>query len=137
MPREVDWEALVAAATAARARAYEPYSHFAVGAAVLTEDGAIHPGCNVENRTYGLTVCAERVAVTGAVARGAGRPVAVVVVAECTPPAPPCGQCREVLWELGGPELPVLCVNPAGERLEVTMADLLPHPFELPPAGSR
>lgn len=125
----MDWQPLLAAATTARARAHAPYSRFAVGSAVLTASGAIHAGCNVENRSYGATVCAERVALGSAVAAGDREPEAVVVVAESSPPAPPCGLCLQALSEFAESELPVLLVNPAGERRELRLGDLLPHPF--------
>lgn len=127
-----DWEALLTAARAARERAYAPYSGFRVGAALLMEDGSVVPGCNVENRSYGLTICAERGALSAAVAQGHGRPVAVVVVTDTSPPSAPCGMCRESLHELA-PEAPLLLANTAGERIETTVAALLPMPFVLPP----
>lgn len=129
----VDWEPLLVAAAAARARAYAPYSRFAVGAALLMEDGSIVAGCNVENRSYGLAICAERNAMGAAVARGLRRPQAAVVVTDTSPPSPPCGMCRETLQELASPELPILLVNPAGERVARTLGELFPHPFALPP----
>ncbi len=128
----MDWQPLLAAATAARHRSYSPFSGFAVGSAVLTEDGRIFTGCNVENRSYGLALCAERVAVASAVAAGARRFVAVVVVAEAEPPAPPCGLCRETLAEFCPPQLPLLLASPTGGRRETTLGALFPEPFELP-----
>jgi cytidine deaminase len=125
------WEALLAAATAARERAHAPYSGFPVGAALLAEDGRIYSACNVENRSFGLALCAERAAVAQAVAAGAGRPVAAVVVADASPPARPCGMCLETLSEFA-PDLPILLANPAGEREEVTLRRLLPQPFRWP-----
>ena len=131
----VDWGPLIAAAEAVRERAYAPYSSFRVGAALLAEDGRIYAGCNVENRSFGLAVCAERSAVARAVAAGAGRPLAVAVVADASPPARPCGMCLETLSEFA-PELPILLANPAGEREEVTLRALLPQPFEWPKGRS-
>jgi cytidine deaminase len=128
----VDWEPLIAAARAARERAYAPYSRFAVGAALLMEDGSIVAGCNVENRSYGLTLCAERNAMGAAVARGLRAPRAVAVVTDTSPPSPPCGMCRETLQELADPGLPILLVNPAGERVERTLGEIFPYPFVLP-----
>ncbi|MFQ5743235.1 MAG: cytidine deaminase, partial [Acidobacteriota bacterium] len=95
---------LIAAARAARARAHAPYSHFAVGAAVRTADGIIHPGCNIEISSYGLTLCAERVALFGARAAGATRLQALALVAagKAGRPTPPCGACRQVIWDLAG-----------------------------------
>jgi cytidine deaminase len=127
----IDWEPLIAAAVAARARSYSPHSRFAVGAALLMEDGSIVAGCNVENRSYGLAICAERNAMAAAVARGLRRPQAAVVVTPTTPPSAPCGMCRETLREFTA-DLPILLVNPQGERVTWRLADLLPYPFELP-----
>jgi cytidine deaminase len=132
----VDWEPLVAAARAARERAYAPYSRFLVGAALLMEDGSIVAGCNVENRSYGLALCAERGALATAVARGLRRPQAVVVLTDTAPPSPPCGMCRESLRELADGATPVLLVNLAGERQEWALEALLPYRFELPTAGA-
>ncbi len=124
---------LIEAAIEARSRAYSPYSSFAVGAAVATEDGTLFTGCNVENRTFGLTVCAERTATLTAVAAGHRRITAVAVVADADPPAAPCGPCREVLHEFGTPDLVVFTVNVAGAAEEHRLAELLPHPFEFEP----
>lgn len=128
----MDWDALVEAATRARERAYCPYSSFAVGAAALMEDGSVVPGCNVENRTFGLTVCAERTALVAAVARGLRRPRAIAVVTATDPPSPPCGLCLETLTEFGSPELPVLLANLEDRRRLFRLGELLPHPFEFP-----
>ena len=128
----MDWKTLLEAATGARDRAYCPYSNFPVGAAIQTADGSVFVGCNIENRTFGLTVCAERVAVHSAVAHGHENVVAVAVVTDTQPPSAPCGQCREVLTEFGRPDLPLLLANVQGDQVEHTLADLLPHPFELP-----
>jgi cytidine deaminase len=128
----IDWEPLIAAARAARERAHAPYSRFAVGAALLMEDGSIVTGCNVENRSYGLSLCAERNAVTAAVGRGLKRPQAVVVVTSSSPPSAPCGMCRETLRELVE-DVPILLVNGEDERLERTLAELLPDSFDFPP----
>ena len=124
----VDWDALLAAARAARERAYAPYSRFLVGAALLAADGRIYPGCNVENASYGLTVCAERTAFFGAVASGQRAFVALALVTDVSPPAMPCGACRQVLRELA-PDLPLVAANLVGERTETTLAELLPHSF--------
>lgn len=125
----MDWQPLYDAAREARERAYAPYSHFLVGAALLTDDGQIITGCNVENRSYGLTICAERTAVAAAVAAGHRRLRAIAVVTDASPPAMPCGMCRETLNEFA-PDLPVLVANLAGERRETTLRDLHPAPFE-------
>ncbi len=120
-------DALVAAAEAVRANAYAPYSGFAVGAAVVSADGRVFAGCNVENASYGLTVCAERHAVAAAVAAGARDLRGLAVVTPVSPAASPCGACRQVLAEFG--EMDVVLANPGGERERTTLAALLPHAF--------
>ena len=120
--------ALVRAAAAVRRRAYAPYSKFHVGAAVLA-GGSVHVGCNVENASYGLTVCAERVAVASAVAAGARRLEAVAVASGTAPPTPPCGMCLQTLAEFGGPDLPVVLAGKGGAREETTLGALLPRAF--------
>lgn len=129
----MDWEALLAAATAARSTAYAPYSDFPVGAALLLADGTIQTGANVENATPALTLCAERVAVASAVARGSrrGEFQALAVVTGSTPPAPPCGLCLQTLIEFADLDLPILLSNLQGEGEEVRLRDLLPRPFRL------
>ena len=128
----MDWDDLVAAATAARERAYAPYSGFRVGAALRCADGTVVAGCNVENRSYGLAVCAERTAVAAAVAGGRRDFVAAVVVTDAAPPAPPCGLCRETLAEFCD-DLPILLVSTSGERIEERLATLLPRRFVFAP----
>jgi cytidine deaminase len=124
--------ALLAAAGGARGRAYAPYSRFRVGAAVLDERGRVHVGCNVENASYGLTVCAERNAVALAVARGARRIRAVAVVTATSPPGAPCGACRQVLAELGDDDTTVVMSRPGGSgALLTTLGALLPVGFRL------
>jgi cytidine deaminase len=130
----MDWEPLIAAARAVREHAYAPYSGFPVGAAIATEDGSIFVGCNVENLSYGVTVCAERNAVSAAVASGAlsreRRAVAVAVIADASPLAPPCGVCLQTLSEFAADQdLPLLLFNLAGERREWRLRELLPYPF--------
>lgn len=120
-------EELLARAGLARVAAYAPYSHYAVGAAVLTEDGTVFSGCNVENASYGLTVCAERVAVFAAVAAGHRHLRAAAVVTPSR--GSPCGACRQVLLEFGGPELMVHLADPDGGRRDRTLAELLPESF--------
>ena len=120
---------LVAAARAVRLRAHAPYSRFRVGAAVVDERGRVHVGCNVENASYGLTVCAERNAVGAAVAAGAKRIRAVAVVTRDK--SSPCGACRQVLAELGAPATEVLLAAPAGEPDDLTLGTLLPRAFTL------
>jgi cytidine deaminase len=118
---------LVEAAAAVRKNAHAPYSGFAVGAAVLDHEGRIHRGCNVENASYGLSVCAERHAVATAVAAGGGRIEALAVVTDTDPPATPCGACRQVLVEFG--DYPVILANLSGERVISRVGDLLPDAF--------
>ena len=129
----MDWQPLLDAARTVRERAHAPYSRFMVGAALLAADGTIFTGCNVENRSYGLTVCAERHALGAAVAAGQKRFVALVVASPASPPAPPCGACRESLAELCDDSLPVLMVNDTGDRRELTLGELLPYRFVFPP----
>lgn len=124
---EDELEALVAAAAAARRRAYAPYSSFAVGAAVLDAGGRLHIGCNVENASYGLSVCAERHAVAAAVAAGATELRGAAVVTGTAPPASPCGACRQVLAEFG--DFPVVLANLHGDRRVMTVSELLPAAF--------
>lgn len=120
----MEWDNLVKAAWQAREQAYAPYSKFQVGAALLAADGRVFVGCNVENLSYGLTTCAERVAMGAAVAAGAREFLAVAVVAETGVPISPCGACRQVLAEFGVPL--VVSANRA-TRLVFRMEDLLPR----------
>jgi cytidine deaminase len=119
---------LTRAALAARENAHAPFSNFRVGAAVEDENGRIFTGCNVENATYGLTICAERVAVFKGISEGARR-FRRVVVAAAPKLATPCGACRQILWEFGG-DMEVILVNPAGDTLTLHMAELLPRAFD-------
>lgn len=119
---------LVTAAAKARANAYAPYSKYHVGAALLTKTGKVFTATNVENASYGLTICAERVAFTYAVAQGEREFRAIAVVTESDPPAFPCGACRQVLAELA-PDLDVLCANVAGRVERTNMRALLPASF--------
>lgn len=120
---------LVLAAWTALGRAYAPYSGFAVGAAVETLDGRIFAGCNVENASYGLTLCAERNALAMAVAAGCRQFRRVVITADTPQPTPPCGACRQWLWELAR-EAEVLLVNRQGIQRRCTVAELLPLAFD-------
>lgn len=119
---------LVRAAREARRRAYAPYSRFTVGAAVLA-GGAVHAGANVENASYGLTLCAERAAVAAAIASGARRLDAVAVASGTAEPTPPCGMCLQTLAEFAGPSLPVVLVGARGARVETRLGELLPRAF--------
>ncbi len=125
---QVDWQQLFEAADRARQRAHAPYSKFHVGAAILCDDGSISSGCNVENASYGLTVCAERNAVGGMVL-GAKKPVAVAIVVDSREPTPPCGMCRQVLAEFGAASMPVASRTVAGQEARWTLGELLPHAF--------
>lgn len=125
------WDDLIQAAAEVRTRAYAPYSMFRVGAALRTAEGEVFTGCNVENRSFGLALCAERAALAAMVAAGQVEPEALVVVTGIAPPAAPCGLCREALSEFAG-DLPILLVNEQGTRREVRLADLLPDRFRLP-----
>jgi cytidine deaminase len=129
-------DGLAELARAVRARAHCPYSRFAVGAALEAEDGRIFTGCNVENASYGLALCAERTALAAAVAAGARRFRRLVVVTDADPPAAPCGACRQMLAEFGL-ELVIDAVGSSTER-RWTLGALLPDPFaarSLPPQG--
>lgn len=129
---------LVKRAIAARDRAYAPYSDFQVGAAVLA-GGRVFEGANVENASYGLTICAERVAIARAVNEGALEIEAVAIASDCSPPAGPCGMCRQTMLEFS-PEpgqVRVLIENTAGERQSFTLAELVPHGFTRSQLASR
>lgn len=131
----MDERALAAAALAARGNAYAPYSGFAVGAAVLAEDGRIFTGCNMENASYPMSLCAERVALGSGVAAGVRRFVAVAVAGGeigAAPPlgeCPPCGACRQVLYEFGGAALKVLLVQDEAHWRTLSLGELLPLAF--------
>ena len=106
-----------------------PYSGFKVGAALLTADGTVVTGCNIENATYGLTLCAERVAMFTALAAGHRRFTRIAVVADTDAPTPPCGACRQILWEFAG-DLDVVLANLRRETGRYKLSDLLPLPFD-------
>ena len=126
----MDWEPLIAAAGAARANSYSPYSRFAVGAALLMEDGSIWAAANVENCIPALSTCAERNAIAAAASAGLRQPRAVAVITDTSPPSRPCGLCRQTLSEFAD-DLPILMVNTQGEREETTLDELLPQRFRL------
>jgi cytidine deaminase len=122
------WAKLFEVAEAARLRAYAPYSKFNVGVAVLATDGTLFPGCNVENASYGLAMCAERNAVGRLVVEGK-QLAAVAIVVDSDVPTPPCGMCRQVMSEMGAPAMEIRSRNLAGDEASWTMAELLPHAF--------
>lgn len=119
---------LIAAAISARIRAYAPYSRYKVGAAILADNGKIYTGCNVENASYGLTVCAERVALFNAVADGARKFKSVAIVTGDKVPATPCGACRQVLHEFA-PNIEIILANEKGAIRRTNLKKLLPKPF--------
>ncbi len=125
----MDFTSLIESARLARESAYAPYSHFKVGAAVRTKSGRVFTGCNVENLSFGLTICAERVAVGAAVAAGERDFEALAVVADSKEPVTPCGACRQVLAEFS-PTLPVCSANLEGAVYESSIAELLPRAKE-------
>jgi cytidine deaminase len=121
--------ALLAAATDARTRAQAAYSHFQVGAALETADGIVVGGCNIENATYGLTLCAERVALVKALSDGHSIFTRIAVVADTEEPTPPCGPCRQLLWEYCG-DIDIILGNLNGPTGRVRLSALLPMPFD-------
>ena len=121
---------LVKKATEARKKAYAPYSKFKVGAALETVSGKVYVGCNVENSSYGLTLCAERVALFKAVSEGAKKFKRIAIVADTKRPCPPCGMCRQALYEFA-PNLEVVMANTKGKTKKVKLKELLAHPFIL------
>ncbi|PIE06136.1 MAG: cytidine deaminase [Sorangium cellulosum] len=138
MSSSIDWENLVEAAKDVRSNAYAPYSGFAVGAAILSASGHLFVGCNVENATYGLTICAERNAVANMVASGEREMRAIAIVTGADAPTPPCGMCRQTLAEFVL-DLPVYLVSTAAGTVAraTTLAALIPNAFRgdmLPPA---
>ncbi len=138
MPRRVSarqWDQLAAEALRARKRAYAPYSRFKVGAALLTEDGELISGCNVENAAYGLCLCAERNAITTAVAAGHQAYIALAVATSASPPAPPCGQCLQFMVEFCL-DMPILLVNHKKEQERVKLSKLISRPFRWKGAGT-
>lgn len=120
---------LVEAATKVRENAYAPFSEFKVGAALETDDGQIIVGSNVESASYGLTVCAERVAVWNAISQGKRKITKIAVVADTEDLTPPCGVCRQIIWEFGG-NIPVIFANLNGKVETVQMKELLPRAFD-------
>ncbi len=124
-----EFEALIKVATQARENAHARFSNFKVGAALRTAEGKVYGGCNVENATYGLTVCAERVAIFKAVSEGERRFDAIAVVTDTDALTPPCGACRQLIWEFCG-DVPVVMANLKGKSETFKMRDLFPKPFD-------
>ncbi len=122
-------EDLISAATAAREHAQAHYSGFKVGAALELADGSVATGCNVENATYGLTLCAERVALVKALSDGKTAFTRIAIVADTAEPTPPCGPCRQLLWEYCG-DIDVVLANLKGPTARYALASLLPLPFD-------
>lgn len=120
---------LISAATEVREIAYAPYSNFKVGAAVETEGGEIYTGCNVESASYGLTVCAERVAIWKGISHGETKFSRIAVVVDTEELTPPCGVCRQIIWEFCG-DVPVILSNLHGKSETVQMSELLPRAFD-------
>lgn len=120
---------LLAAAYDVRSRAHAPYSGFQVGAALEDDGGRIFTGCNIENASFGLTLCAERVAVFKAISEGAGRLTRIAVVADSPTLTPPCGACRQILWEFCG-DAELILANLSGARESIRLRELLPRPFD-------
>ena len=124
----IDWKRLIDQAKNVRKKAYAPYSRFPVGAAVLCSSGKIYTGCNVENSSFGLTICAERNAIAAAVANGEKEVIAVAIVADRDILAAPCGACRQVIYEFGK-KAKILLMNLKGKKKTFSIIDLLPEPF--------
>ena len=124
-----EYTALIASARLARENAYAPFSGFRVGAAVRAKSGRVYNGCNVENASYGLTCCAERVAIFKAISEGERGFDAIAVVADTDTLTPPCGACRQIIWEFCG-DVPVILSNLKGEEQEERSSGLLPRPFD-------
>lgn len=122
-------EELIGRAVDARSKAYAPYSNFKVGAALVAENGEVFTGCNVESASYGLTVCAERVAIWKAVSEGVTKFTEIAVVADTEELTPPCGVCRQIIWEFCG-DIPVVLANLKGQSETVQMRELLPRAFD-------
>jgi cytidine deaminase len=126
---EASQDKLLTAALEARKHAHAPYSKFLVGAALEDTEGKIHSGCNVENATYGLTICAERLAVFKAVSEGARSFVRIAIAADTEQLTPPCGACRQILWEFCG-NIEIVLVNPRGKTESLALKDLFPRAFD-------
>jgi cytidine deaminase len=126
---EEEMKNLIEIASKARENAHAPFSNFKVGAAVVTEEGKIYSGCNVESASYGLTVCAERVAIWKGISEGYKKFSGIVIVADTEALTPPCGTCRQIIWEFGG-DMPIVFANLNGKNETYTSSELLPHAFD-------
>jgi len=124
-----EYDALIAAASKVRENAHAKFSNFKVGAALRTASGKIFTGCNIENATYGLTVCAERTAIFKAISEGERRFDAIAVVTDTDTLTPPCGACRQIIWEFCG-DVPVILANLKGKTETLRMSQLFPKPFD-------
>jgi cytidine deaminase len=122
-------DSLASAALAARENAHAPYSHFRVGAALEDDVGGVHTGCNIENATYGLTLCAERLAVFKAISEGARKFRRMTIAADTETLTPPCGACRQILWEFCG-DIEITLLNPRGKSEILQLKDLFPRAFD-------
>ena len=126
---EQDTQSLIETAAAARTQSLAPFSHFLVGAALRTKDGKVFTGCNVESASYGLTVCAERVAIWKALSEGERDFTNLVIVADTEQLTPPCGTCRQIIWEFAK-QATIVLANLRGQKEEVSIKDLLPRAFD-------
>jgi len=124
-----EYDALISAARQARENAHAPFSNFRVGAALRAKSGRIYTGCNVENASYGLTCCAERVAIFKAISEGERGFEAIAVVTDTETLTPPCGACRQIVWEFCG-DVPVILANLKGKIVVESAGKLLPRPFD-------
>jgi cytidine deaminase len=123
-------EQLIERAKEARLLAHAPYSNFDVGAALLSSDGRVYTGCNIENSTYGLTMCAERVAIFKAVSEGVREFSKVAVVADFSNPTPPCGCCRQMIWEFSSETAEIILANLSGDVQKFQIKELFPEAFD-------
>lgn len=126
---DFDRQKLIRAAMAARERAYAPFSHFRVGAALLCGDGAVYTGCNIENSSFGLTICAERTAAVKAISEGHSKFRRIVIAGNSKDFCYPCGACRQFLYEFS-PDMEVICLNRAREAKRMTLRELMPCGFD-------
>jgi cytidine deaminase len=136
----MEMKELIEQSIIAREKAYVPYSKFKVGAALLTEDGKVYQGCNIENSSYGLANCAERTAIFKAVSDGEKKFKAIAIVADTEGPVSPCGACRQVISEFCAPNMPVYLTNLKGNIQQTTIGELLPGAFapeDLTNAGNK